>query len=121
MEDSEPVRRRGPPDLDGRSVSPPSRGVGPNSAGQRQAGGPDGEQLPARRIVVLLGNFVLPDITYNVAISDLENLYGVPQGGGEASFFIAPSDIDDVAGRNGFYSGTGYGVGGYSGREVGTR
>ena len=97
LEDSEPVRRRGPPDLDGRSVSPPSRGVGPNSAGQRQAGGPDGEQLPARRIVVLLGNSLSPDITYNVAISDLENLYGVPQGGGEASFFIAPSDIDDVA------------------------
>ena len=97
LEDSEPVRRRGPPDLDGRSVSPPSRGVGPNSAGQRQAGGPDGEQLPARRIVVLLGNSLSPDITYNVAISDLENLYGVPQGGGEASFFIAPSDIGDVA------------------------
>ena len=97
LEDSEPVRRGGPPDLDGRSVSPPSRGVGPNSAGQRQAGGPDGEQLPARRIVVLLGNSLSPDITYNVAISDLENLYGVPQGGGEASFFIAPSDIDDVA------------------------
>ena len=97
LEDSEPVRRRGPPDLDGRSVSPPSRGVGLNSASQRQAAGPDGEQLPARRIVVLLGNFVLPDITYNVAISGLENLYGVPQGGGEVSFFIAPSDIDDVA------------------------
>jgi hypothetical protein len=97
LEDIEPIRRRGPPNLDGRSVSPPSRGVGPNSAGQRQAGGPDGEQLPARRIVVLLGNFVLPDITYNVAISGLENLYGVPQGGGEVSFFIAPSDIDDVA------------------------
>ena len=96
-EDSEPVRRRGPPDLDGRSVSPPSRGVGLNSASQRQAAGPDGEQLPARRIVILLGNFVLPDITYNVTISDLENLYGVPQGGGEVSFFIAPSDIDDVA------------------------
>ena len=97
LEDIEPIRRRGPPNLDGRSVSPPSRGVGPNSAGQRQAGGPDGERLPARRIVVLLGNFVLPDITYNVAISDLENLYGVPQGGGEVTFFIAPSDIDDVA------------------------
>ena len=97
LEDSEPVRRRGPPDLDGRSVSPTSRGVGPNSAGQRQASGPDGEQLPARRIVLLLGNSVLPDITYSVVISDLENLYGVPLGGGETSFFIAPVDIDDVA------------------------
>ena len=97
LEDSEPVRRRGPPDLDGRSASPTSRGVGPNSAGQRQASGPDGEQLPARRIVLLLGNSVLPDITYSVVISDLENLYGVPLGGGETSFFIAPVDIDDGA------------------------
>ncbi len=97
LEDSEPVRRRAPPDLDGRSASPTSRGVGPNSAGQRQASGPDGEQLPARRIVLLLGNSVLPDITYSVVISDLENLYGVPLGGGETSFFIAPVDIDDVA------------------------
>ena len=70
--DSEPVRRRGPPDLEGRSTSPSSRGVGPNSAGGRQASGPDGEPLPARRIVVLLGDSVLPDITYNVAINGLQ-------------------------------------------------
>ena len=97
LEDIEPIRRRGPPNLDGRSVSPPSREVSPNSAGGRQASGPDGEQLPARRIILLLGNPVLPDVTYNVVINDLENLYGVPLGGGEVSFFIAPSDIDDVA------------------------
>ena len=95
--DSEPVRRRGPPDLEGRSTSPSSRGVGPNSAGGRQASGPDGEPLPARRIVVLLGDSVLPDITYNVAINGLQNLYGVPQGGGETSFFIEPVGIADIA------------------------
>ena len=80
LEDIEPIRRRGPPNLDGRSVSPPSREVSPNSAGGRQASGPDGEQLPARRIILLLGNPVLPDVTYNVVINDLENLYGVPLG-----------------------------------------
>ena len=95
--DSEPVRRRGPPDLEGRSTSPSSRGVGPNSAGGRQASGPDGEPLPARRIVVLLGDSVLPDITYNVAINGLQNLYGVPLGGGETSFFIEPVGIADIA------------------------
>ena len=95
--DSEPVRRRGPPDLEGRSTSPSSRGVGPNSAGGRQASGPDGEPLPARRIVVLLGDSVLPDITYNVAINGLQNLYGVPLGGGETSFFIEPVGIADTA------------------------
>jgi len=93
----ESVRRRGPPDLDGRSVSPSSGGVGPNSAGGRQANGPDGEQLPARRIVVLLGNSVLPDITYNVVINGLQNLYGVPLGGGETSFFIEPIGVADTA------------------------
>ncbi len=95
--DSEPVRRRGPPDLEGRSTSPSSRGVGPNSAGGRQASGPDGEPLPARRIVVLLGDSVLPDITYNVAMNGLQNLYGVPLGGGETSFFIEPVGIADTA------------------------
>ena len=44
-----------------------------------------------------MGNSVLPDITYSVVISDLENLYGVPLGGGETSFFIVPVDIDDGA------------------------
>ena len=97
LEAIEPVRRRGPPNLDGRSVSPPSREVSPNSAGGRQASGPDGEQLPARRIILLLGNPVLPDITYNVVINNLENLYGVPLGGGETSFFVAPAGIADTA------------------------
>ena len=97
LEDIEPIRRRGPPNLDGRSVSPPSREVSPNSAGGRQASGPDGEQLPARRIILLLGNPVLPDVTYNVVINDLENLYGVPLGGGETSFFVAPAGIADTA------------------------
>ena len=97
LEAIEPVRRRGPPNLDGRSVSPPSREVSPNSAGGRQASGPDGEQLPARRIILLLGNSVLPDITYNVVINNLENLYGVPLGGGETSFFVAPAGIADTA------------------------
>ncbi|SUZ75624.1 uncharacterized protein METZ01_LOCUS28478, partial [marine metagenome] len=97
LEDIEPVRRRGPPDLEGRSASPSSRGVGPNSVGGRQGSGPDGEQLPARRIILLLGNSVLPDITYNVVINDLENLYGVPLGGGETSFFVAPAGIADTA------------------------
>ena len=95
--DSEPVRRRGPPDLEGRSTTLSSRRVGPNSVGGRQANGPDGEPLPARRIVVLLGDSVLPDITYNVAINGLQNLYGVPQGGGETSFFIEPVGIADIA------------------------
>lgn len=97
LEDIEPIRRRGPPNLDGRSVSPPSREVSPNSAGGRQASGPDGEQLPARRVILLLGNPVLPDVTYNVVINDLENLYGVPLGGGETSFFVAPAGIADTA------------------------
>ena len=97
LEDIEPIRRRGPPNLDGRSVSPPSREVSPNSAGGRQASGPDGEQLPARRIILLLGNPVLSDVTYNVVINDLENLYGVPLGGGETSFFVAPAGIADTA------------------------
>ena len=97
LEAIEPVRRRGPPNLDGRSVSPPSREVSPNSAGGRQASGPDGEQLPARHIILLLGNPVLPDITYNVVINNLENLYGVPLGGGETSFFVAPAGIADTA------------------------
>ena len=97
LEDIEPIRRRGPPNLDGRSVSPPSREVSPNSAGGRQASGPDGEQLPARRIILLLGNPVLPDVTYNVVINDLENLYAVPLGGGETSFFVAPAGIADTA------------------------
>ncbi len=96
-EDIEPVRRRGPPDLEGRSSSPSSRGVGLSSAGGRQASGPDGEPLPAKRIVVLLGDSVLPDITYNVAINGLQNLYGVPLGGGETSFFIEPVGIADIA------------------------
>lgn len=96
-EDIEPVRRRGPPDLEGRSASPSSRGVGLSSAGGRQASGPDGEPLPAKRIVVLLGNSVLPDITFNVAINGLQNLYGVPLGGGETSFFIEPVGIADIA------------------------
>ncbi len=95
-EDIEPVRRRGPPDLEGRSASPSSRGVGLSSAGGRQASGPDGEPLPAKRIVVLLGNSVLPDITFNVAINGLQNLYGVPLGGGETSFFIEPIGIADT-------------------------
>ena len=95
--DSEPVPRRGPPDLEGRSTTPSSRRVGPNSVGGRQANGPDGEPLPARRIVVLLGDSVLPDITYNVAINGLQNLYGVPLGGGETSFFIEPVGIADIA------------------------
>lgn len=95
--DSEPVRRRGPPDLEGRSTTLSSRRVGPNSVGGRQANGPDGEPLPARRIVVLLGDSVLPDITYNVAINGLQNLYGVPLGGGETSFFIEPVGIADIA------------------------
>ncbi|HIF56669.1 MAG: Ig-like domain-containing protein [bacterium] len=95
-EDIEPVRRRGPPDLEGRSSSPSSRGVGLSSAGGRQASGPDGEPLPAKRIVVLLGNSVLPDITFNVAINGLQNLYGVPLGGGETSFFIEPIGIADT-------------------------
>ncbi len=94
--DSEPVPRRGPPDLEGRSTTPSSRGVGPNSVGGRQASGPDGEPLPAKRIVVLLGNSVLPDITFNVAINGLQNLYGVPLGGGETSFFIEPIGIADT-------------------------
>ena len=95
--DSEPVRRRGPPDLEGRSTTLSSRRVGPNSVGGRQANGPDGEPLPARRIVVLLGDSVLPDITYNVVINGLQNLYGVPLGGGETSFFIESVGIADIA------------------------
>ena len=65
--------------------------------GGRQANGPDGEPLPARRIVVLLGDSVLPDITYNVVINGLQNLYGVPLGGGETSFFIESVGIADIA------------------------
>jgi hypothetical protein len=70
--------------------------MGLSSAGGRQASGPDGEPLPAKRIVVLLGNSVLPDITFNVAINGLQNLYGVPLGGGETSFFIEPIGIADT-------------------------
>ena len=32
-----------------------------------------------------------------MVISGLENLYGVPLGGGETSFFVAPAGIADTA------------------------
>ena len=97
LPDSEAVRRRGPPDLDGRSISPPSRGVGPISGGGRQVKGPDGEQLPARRIVVLLEEPLVPSITYQLVVSGLENLYGLPLGGGETSVALEPTAIADTA------------------------
>ena len=97
LPDSEAVRRRGPPDLDGRSISPPSRGVGPISDGGRQVKGPDGEQLPARRIVVLLEDPLVPSITYQLVVSSLENLYGLPLGGGETSVALEPTAIADTA------------------------
>ena len=95
--DPELIRRLGPPNLDGSSVSSTSQAVGSNSGGMRQTGGPDGEQLPARYIVVLLGEPLSPGTRYNLAVSGLENLYGLSLGSGEASLFIEPVAITDTA------------------------
>ena len=95
--DPEPIRRLGPPNLDGIPVSSTSQAVGSNSGGMRQAGGPDGEQLPARYIVVLLEEPLSPGTTYHLAVSDLENLYGLSLGSGGASLFMEPVAITDTA------------------------
>ena len=63
----------------------------------RQTSGPDGEQLPARYIVVLLEEPLSPGTTYNLAVSGLENLYGLSLGSGGASLFIEPVAITDSA------------------------
>ena len=95
--DPEPIRRLGPPNLDGIPVSSTSQAVGSNSGGMRQSGGPDGEQLPARYIVVLLEEPLSPGTTYHLAVSDLENLYGLSLGSGGASLFMEPVAITDTA------------------------
>lgn len=95
--DPEPIRRLGPPNLDGIPVSSASQAVGSNSGGMRQSGGPDGEQLPARYIVVLLEEPLSPGTTYHLAVSDLENLYGLSLGSGGASLFMEPVAITDTA------------------------
>ena len=95
--DPEPIRRLGPPNLDGIPVSSASQAVGSNSGGMRQSGGPDGEQLPARYIVVLLEEPLSPGTTYHLAVSDLEILYGLSLGSGGASLFMEPVAITDTA------------------------
>ncbi|GIS79328.1 MAG: hypothetical protein CM1200mP14_08940 [Gammaproteobacteria bacterium] len=95
MEKFKPHSRRGPPNLEVVLSHLLLGEVGSERpVGDRKAAG--WRKISREGEILLLGN-LFTRLTYNVAINDLENLYGVPLGGGETSFFVAPAGIADTA------------------------
>ncbi len=84
-----PSRPAPPPQLP--RLSDVRAGVSPDGGGLIE--GPDGRPLPGRRLVVVVRGALVPDSTYQVTASGVDNVNGVPGGGGEAEVVrAAPRD-----------------------------
>ena len=91
-----PVRRRGPPGIDGRPAAR-ARGEEAERAGRRAAAtGPDGERLPAQSIVALFAEPLVPNIAYQLTVTAVRNLFAIPLGGGEAAVALEPPPSADT-------------------------
>jgi hypothetical protein len=82
-EDTRP-QRRPPPALEGaRRGDPPFR--------------PDGSDAPARAIVLILAEHLVPNRAYQLTVTGIENINGVGRGGGEAAVVLTPPPPDTTA------------------------
>jgi len=78
----------------GQAGGAPSRPAPPALTGVRsggRGGGPD-RPLPGRRLVALLASPLEVDIEYDVTVSGVVNINGVPEGGGEATLLLPPPE-----------------------------
>ena len=72
-------------DLDTVSADPTPAPVAP-----APADGDTGPVLPARELVLVLGSSVLPEVPYQVELSGVRNIRGLPGGGGTAELVWSP-------------------------------
>ena len=57
--------------------------------------GPTGAVLPKRTLVALLERPLVPGVTYNVVVSGVRNIGGVPEGGGSRILEVPPAKKTD--------------------------
>jgi len=83
----------------GQAGGPPSRPAPPALGGVRggaRGGGPE-RPIPGRRLVALLASPLEVGIEYDVTLSGVVNINGVPEGGGEATLLLPPPEPDPAA------------------------
>jgi hypothetical protein len=91
-----PAMRVAPPPL-----PPPGGGRVPTARprspeGVEEPTGPDGEPLPARRLVAILDGFLVANVGYQVTVARVLNFSGIPQGGGESALVREPPQPPDT-------------------------
>jgi hypothetical protein len=91
-----PTARVAPP-----AMPPPGGGSVPTARPRSPEGieaptGPDGEPLPARRLVALLDGFLVANVGYQVAVARVINFSGVTRGGGESALVRQPPPPPDT-------------------------
>ncbi len=82
----QPARQTAPPGLDGRPVARTQSAT----AGRNESGpsGPGGERLPSQSIVAVLSQPLERNVAYQLRVTVIRNISGIPLGGGEAAIVL---------------------------------
>jgi Bacterial Ig-like domain len=86
-------RRPRPPRLQGAPTAPAAAPRGPMGP-DRSGLDPNGDPLPAQRIVILLGTALAPNVSYTVRVAGVATVNEIPLGGGEAHVVWKPPTKD---------------------------
>ncbi len=97
VESELPTSRVAPPALPpmGGGRVPTARPRSPE--GIEEPTGPDGEPLPARRLVAILDGVLVANVGYQVTVAGVTNFSDIPLGGGESALVREPPPPPDTA------------------------